>query len=156
MYCPEHGAQPVPEDQLPVLLPEDVDFAPTGVSPLQSHADFLEGQLPGRGAEARRETDTWTPSSTRPGISCATARRTTTRGLGSEAVAHWLPVDLYTGGAEHAVLHLMYSRFFVKALRDMGLSFDEPSWRCATRARSAGADHQRMSKSRGNVVNPTT
>ena len=66
-----------------------------------------------------------------------------------------MPVDLYTGGAEHAVLHLMYSRFFVKALRDMGhLSSTSRSWRCATRGRSLGADHHRMSKSRGNVVNP--
>ena len=156
VYCDEHGAQPVPEDQLPVLLPRDVDFAPTGVSPLQTHAPFLAATCPICGKPARRETDTldtFVDSSwyflrycsphdeTRPGIPWRCMR--------------WLPVDLYTGGAEHAVLHFLYARFFVKALRDMGhLDFDEPFMAVRNQGQILGADHQRMSKSRGNVVRP--
>ena len=156
VYCPDHGAQPVPEDQLPVLLPEDVDFAPTGVSPLQSHAEFLRATCPICGAEARRETDTmdtFVDSSWYFLRYCSP--NDDAQAWDPQAVAHWLPVDLYTGGAEHAVLHLMYSRFFVKALRDMGqLSFDEPFTALRNQGQILGADHQRMSKSRGNVVAP--
>ncbi|HEY7846813.1 MAG TPA: leucine--tRNA ligase [Candidatus Limnocylindria bacterium] len=156
VYCPEHGAQPVPEDQLPVLLPTDVDFAPTGVSPLPSHDEFLRATCPVCGAEARRETDTmdtFVDSSWYFLRYCSPDADD--RAWDPEAVAHWLPVDLYTGGAEHAVLHLMYSRFFVKALRDMGhLGFDEPFLALRNQGQILGADHQRMSKSRGNVVNP--
>ena len=156
VYCPEHGAQPVPEDQLPILLPEDVDFAPTGVSPLQSHGDFLKAACPVCGAEARRETDTmdtFVDSAWYFLRYCSP--NDDAQAWDPQAVAHWMPVDLYTGGAEHAVLHLMYSRFFVKALRDMGhLSFDEPFVALRNQGQILGADHQRMSKSRGNVVNP--
>jgi leucyl-tRNA synthetase len=146
----------VPEDQLPVLLPTDVDFAPTGVSPLPSHDEFLRATCPVCGAEARRETDTmdtFVDSSWYFLRYCSPDADD--RAWDPEAVAHWLPVDLYTGGAEHAVLHLMYSRFFVKALRDMGhLGFDEPFLALRNQGQILGADHQRMSKSRGNVVNP--
>ena len=156
VYCPEHGAQPVPEDQLPVMLPEDVDFAPTGVSPLQSHEAFLHATCPVCGADARRETDTmdtFVDSSWYFLRYCSP--HDDGRAWDPEAVARWLPVDTYTGGAEHAVLHLMYARFFVKALRDMGmLSFDEPWIVLRNQGQILGADHQRMSKSRGNVVNP--
>ena len=156
VYCPDHGAQPVPEDQLPILLPEDVDFAPTGVSPLQSHADFLKASCPVCGTDARRETDTmdtFVDSSWYFLRYCSP--NDDSRAWDPQAVEHWMPVDLYTGGAEHAVLHLMYSRFFVKALRDMGhLSFDEPFVALRNQGQILGADHQRMSKSRGNVVNP--
>ena len=156
VYCPEHGAQPVPEDQLPVMLPDDVDFAPTGVSPLQSHEAFLKASCPVCGADARRETDTmdtFVDSSWYFLRYCSP--HDDERAWDPEAVARWLPVDVYTGGAEHAVLHLMYSRFFVKALRDMGmLSFDEPWIVLRNQGQILGVDHQRMSKSRGNVVNP--
>jgi leucyl-tRNA synthetase len=156
VYCPEHGAQPVPEEQLPVLLPEDVDFAPTGVSPLQSHEAFLRTTCPLCGREARRETDTmdtFVDSAWYFLRFCSP--HDTERPWDPEAVRHWMPVDLYTGGAEHAVLHLMYSRFMVKALRDLGhLSFDEPFLALRNQGQILGADHQRMSKSRGNVVNP--
>jgi leucyl-tRNA synthetase len=156
VYCPEHGAQPVPEDQLPVTLPEDVDFAPTGVSPLQSHDEFLAATCPVCGAAARRETDTmdtFVDSSWYFLRYCSP--RDDGRAWDPERVAQWLPVDVYTGGAEHAVLHLMYARFFVKALRDMGLlSFDEPWIVLRNQGQILGEDHQRMSKSRGNVVNP--
>jgi leucyl-tRNA synthetase len=156
VYCPEHGAQPVPESDLPVLLPEDVDFAPTGVSPLQSHPGFLHASCPVCGADARRETDTmdtFVDSAWYFLRYCSP--RDADRAWDPDAVRHWMPVDLYTGGAEHAVLHLMYSRFAVKALRDLGwLSFDEPFLALRNQGQILGADHQRMSKSRGNVVNP--
>ena len=156
VYCPEHGAQPVPEDRLPVLLPRDVDFAPTGVSPLQSDAAFLAAQCPICGRPARRETDTmdtFVDSSWYFLRYCSP--HDAERAWDPEAVRRWMPVDLYTGGAEHAVLHLMYARFFVKALRDMGhLAFDEPFTALRNQGQILGADHQRMSKSRGNVVNP--
>jgi len=156
VYCDEHGAQPVPEDKLPVLLPFDVDFAPTGVSPLQSDAEFLAASCPVCEAPARRETDTmdtFVDSSWYFLRYCSP--RDDERAWDPDAVQHWMPVDLYTGGAEHAVLHLMYARFFVKALRDMGrLTFDEPFTALRNQGQILGADHHRMSKSRGNVVNP--
>jgi leucyl-tRNA synthetase len=156
VYCPEHGAQPVPEDQLPVLLPDDVDFAPTGVSPLQSHDEFLRASCPVCGADARRETDTldtFVDSSWYFLRYCSP--HDDEQAWDADAVKAWLPVDIYTGGAEHAVLHLMYARFFVKALRDMGmLGFDEPWIVLRNQGQVLGADHQRMSKSRGNVANP--
>ena len=138
-YCDEHGAQPVPEDQLPVLLPSDVDFAPTGVSPLQSHAQFLNATCPVCGEPARRETDTmdtFVDSSWYFLRYCSPERRRRSRGIRWRST-RWLPVDLYTGGAEHAVMHLLYSRFFVKALRDLAcLESTSRRWCCATRARS--------------------
>jgi leucyl-tRNA synthetase len=156
VYCPEHGAQPVPEDELPVMLPDDVDFAPTGVSPLQSHEAFLKASCPVCGADARRETDTmdtFVDSAWYFLRYCSP--HDDQRAWDPEAVAQWLPVDVYTGGAEHAVLHLLYARFFVKALRDMGLlGFDEPWIVLRNQGQILGADHQRMSKSRGNVANP--
>ncbi|HYM52251.1 MAG TPA: class I tRNA ligase family protein, partial [Candidatus Dormibacteraeota bacterium] len=156
IYCPEHGAQLVPEAELPVRLPEDVDFAPTGVSPLQSHAEFLRASCPMCGAEARRETDTmdtFVDSSWYYLRYCSP--HDDTRAWDPETVKRWMPVDLYTGGAEHAVLHLLYARFFIKALRDIGhLSFDEPFLALRNQGQILGADHQRMSKSHGNVANP--
>jgi leucyl-tRNA synthetase len=155
VYCDEHGAQPVPEEQLPVLLPANVDFAPTGVSPLQSNAEFLAAECPVCGGPARRETDTM---DTFVDSSWYFLRYTSPHSplaWEPEKVKLWMPVDLYTGGAEHAVLHLMYARFFVKALRDMGmLDFGEPFLALRNQGQILGADHQRMSKSRGNVANP--
>ncbi len=156
VYCDVHGPQPVPESELPVLLPRDVDFAPTGVSPLQSHAEFLAAFCPVGGEPARRETDTM---DTFVDSSWYFLRYTSPHNdeaaWDAEAMRHWMPVDLYTGGAEHAVLHLLYSRFFIKALRDMGhLAFDEPFLALRNQGQILGADHQRMSKSRGNVANP--
>jgi leucyl-tRNA synthetase len=156
VYCDEHGPQPVPEDQLPVLLPRDVDFAPTGVSPLQSHAEFLAASCPVCAGPARRETDTmdtFVDSAWYFLRYCSPHDET--QAWDPVAVMRWMPVDLYTGGAEHAVLHLMYSRFFIKALRDMHhLDFDEPFTALRNQGQILGADHHRMSKSRGNVVNP--
>jgi leucyl-tRNA synthetase len=156
VYCDVHGPQPVPEAELPVLLPRDVDFAATGVSPLQSHDGFLAATCPVDGGPARRETDTM---DTFVDSSWYYLRYTSPQNEDAawdpEAMRHWMPVNLYTGGAEHAVLHLLYSRFFVKALRDMGhLAFDEPFLALRNQGQILGADHQRMSKSRGNVANP--
>ncbi|HEX6140049.1 MAG TPA: leucine--tRNA ligase [Candidatus Limnocylindria bacterium] len=156
VYCPEHGAQPVPESELPVLLPPDVDFAPTGVSPLQSNAEFLSASCPVCGAAARRETDTmdtFVDSAWYFLRYCSP--HDDDRAWDPAAVREWMPVDLYTGGAEHAVLHLMYARFMTKALRDLGhVAFGEPFVALRNQGQILGADHQRMSKSRGNVVNP--
>ncbi len=122
VYCDEHGAQPVPEDQLPVVLPTDVDFASTGVSPLQSHAEFLNATCPTCGGVARRETDTmdtFVDSSWYFLRYCSP--QATDAPFHRDEVERWMPIELYTGGAEHAVMHLMYFRFFTKALRDIGL-----------------------------------
>ncbi|MGH2381830.1 MAG: leucine--tRNA ligase [Candidatus Limnocylindria bacterium] len=156
IYCEEHGAVPVPEDQLPVLLPEDVDFAPTGVSPLQSHAEWLNAPCPECGKPARRETDTldtFIDSSWYFLRYCSP--HDDERAWDPEQVRAWMPMKIYTGGAEHGVMHLLYFRFFVKALRDLGhLSFDEPTLKLRNQGQILGADHNRMSKSRGNVQAP--
>jgi leucyl-tRNA synthetase len=156
VYCEEHGPQPVPEDQLPVVLPTDVDFAPTGVSPLQAHPEFLAARCPVCDGPARRETDTmdtFVDSSwyflryCSPHDDRAPWQR--------EQADVWMPMELYTGGAEHAVMHLLYFRFFTKALRDLGLlGFDEPTLKLRNQGQILGADHNRMSKSRGNVQAP--
>ena len=156
VYCAQCGTVPVPEADLPVLLPPDADFKPTGESPLASNPNFVNTICPRCGSAARRETDTmdtfmdssWymmrylNPHYEEGPVDPSTARR-------------WLPVDQYTGGAEHAVMHLLYSRFFIKALHDMGLvDIDEPFLRLFNQGVILGEDHEKMSKSRGNVVNP--
>ncbi len=156
VYCDQHGAQPVPEDELPVVLPSDVDFAPTGVSPLQSHPEFLNATCPVCGGPARRESDTmdtFVDSAWYFLRFCSPHEERAP--WNREKVDAWMPIDLYTGGAEHAVLHLLYFRFFVKAMRDLGLlDFDEPTKILRNQGQILGADHQRMSKSRGNVTDP--
>ena len=140
VYCPEHGAQPVPEDQLPVLLPQDVDFAPTGVSPLQSHAGLPAGHAApcAAGRRAARRTP-WTPSWTRPGISCATARRTTTTRAwdpgGGDALDAGRPVHRRrrARGAAPDVRALLRQG---AARHGAPVASTSRSWRCATRARS--------------------
>ena len=156
VYCDEHGAQPVPEDQLPVVLPEDVDFAPTGVSPLQSHAEWLATTCPVCDGPARRETDTLDTFIDSAWYFLRYCSPTDAEAAWNpEQVRMWMPMKLYTGGAEHGVLHLLYYRFFVKALRDLGLlDFDEPTLKLRNQGQILGADHNRMSKSRGNVQAP--
>ena len=156
VHCPKDGIVPVPEDQLPVLLPEDAEFKPTGESPLVRHEGFVNVRCPKCGGPARRETDTmdafmdsnWyfirylSPDYDGGPVDPDLARR-------------WLPVDQYTGGVEHAVMHLLYARFFWKAIRDMGLvAGAEPFLRLFNQGQILGPDGQRMSKSRGNVVAP--
>ncbi len=155
IYCDKCGIVPVPEEDLPVLLPEDAEFKPTGESPLKYHEKFVNTTCPRCSAPARRETDTMDT------FMCSSwyFLRYASPNYDSAAfdpakVKYWMPVDLYTGGAEHAVMHLLYARFFIKALRDMGLvDFDEPF----TRLFNQGiiiAEKQKMSKSRGNVITP--
>ncbi len=155
IYCEKCGIVPVPEEDLPVLLPEDAEFKPTGESPLKYHEQFVNTTCPRCSAPAKRETDTMDT------FVCSSwyfiryaSPHYDADAFDAEKVKYWLPVDLYTGGAEHAVMHLFYARFFVKALRDMGLvDFDEPF----TRLFNQGiiiAEKRKMSKSRGNVINP--
>ncbi len=156
VYCPDCGVVPVPEDDLPVLLPSDAEFLPTGQSPLSLDDGFINTPCPRCSRPATRETDTmdtFVDSSwymerfTSPGYEKGP--------FDPQALAQWMPVDQYTGGAEHAVMHLLYARFFTKALRDMGLvEFDEPFRRLYNQGIILGEDHEKMSKSRGNVVNP--
>jgi leucyl-tRNA synthetase len=156
VFCDQHGAQPVPEDQLPVVLPEDVDFAPTGVSPLQGHAAWQATTCPECGGPARREADTLDTFMDSSWYFLRYCSPDKSDGPWDRAATDaWMPMHLYTGGAEHAVMHLLYYRFFVKALRDLGhLSIDEPTLKLRNQGQILGADHNRMSKSRGNVQAP--
>lgn len=156
VYCDHCGIVPVPEDQLPVLLPEDAEFLPTGDSPLKLHKGFLNTTCPRCGAPARRETDTMDT------FMCSSWYHMRYTSLGFDQgpidparARYWLPVDQYTGGIEHAVMHLLYTRFFTKACRDIGiLDHDEPMLRLFNQGIILGEDGEKMSKSRGNVVDP--
>ena len=156
VYCPAHGTVPVPEDQLPVLLPENVQFKPTGESPLRYEPDFVNTTCPVCDGPATRETDTMDTFMCSSWYFLRYADPHNQEQAWSEAaMERWLPVDQYIGGAEHAVMHLLYARFFIKALRDMGyLHFDEPFTRLYHQGTVLGPDGQKMSKSRGNVVAP--
>jgi leucyl-tRNA synthetase len=155
VYCDKCGIVPVPEDELPVLLPEVSDFLPRGRSPLAAAEEWVATKCPSCGGEARRETDTM---DTFVDSSWYFIRYCDPHNAGApwdrEVVDHWMPVDQYIGGIEHAILHLMYARFFTKALADMGLvGFREPFARLFTQGMIyyRGA---KMSKSKGNVVAP--
>ncbi len=155
VYCDKCGVVPVPEKDLPVLLPEDAEFRPTGESPLKYNRKFVTTTCPTCGGSAKRETDTMDT------FMCSswyflryTSPHTDTTAFDEGKVKYWMPVDLYTGGAEHAVMHLLYARFFAKALRDIGLiDFDEPFSRLFNQGIII-AGKQKMSKSRGNVITP--
>ena len=156
VYCPEHGAVPVPEDQLPVILPDEVEFKPTGESPLRYVPEFLNTTCPTCGKPATREVDTMDTfiCSAWYFLRYADPQNAETA-FSPEQMKRWLPVDMYIGGAEHATMHLLYARYFVKALRDMGLLvFDEPFTRLYHQGIVLGPDGQKMSKSRGNVIAP--
>jgi leucyl-tRNA synthetase len=155
--CPDHGMQPVPVSELPVLLPEQVAFKPTGESPLLSNEEFLRAKCPKCGKPARRETDTM---DTFVDSSWYFLRflspQAKDKAFDTDAVNRWLPVNQYIGGVEHAILHLLYSRFIVKVLQDSGLlSFPEPFERLFTQGMIT-KDGAKMSKSKGNVVPPDT
>ena len=156
VYCPEHGTVPVPEDQLPVWLPENVQFKATGESPLRSEPDFVNTTCPICGGPATRETDTLDTFIDSSWYYLRYADpHNGEAAWNPENMQKWLPVDQYIGGVEHAILHLLYSRFFVKALHDMGhLNFDEPFLRLFHQGMVLGSDGQKMSKSRGNVEAP--
>jgi leucyl-tRNA synthetase len=157
VYCPVDGMVPVPESELPVLAPDDVEFRPTGESPLKYHEGFRHTVCPKCGGPAERETDTmdtfvdsswyflrfcdpWTPEVP----------------FSLDAADHWMPVDQYIGGIEHAILHLLYARFYTRALGDVGLTpkgLREPFKRLFTQGmiRMGGT---KMSKSKGNLIAP--
>ena len=156
IYCDDCGIVPVPEEDLPVLLPEDAEFRPTGESPLALNEGFVNTTCPQCGCPATRETDTM---DTFVDSSWYFLRFTSAKFEGGafdpDRLDEWGAVDQYTGGAEHAVMHLLYARFFVKALRDLGmLGFDEPFDRLYNQGVILGSDHEKMSKSRGNVIAP--
>jgi leucyl-tRNA synthetase len=156
IYCDNCGTVPVPEEDLPVLLPEDAEFMPTGESPLKRDPDFYNTVCPSCGGPATRETDTM---DTFVDSSWYWYRYLSPHyGEGPwepEKGEDWLPVDIYTGGIEHAILHLLYARFWTKTMRDLGLvEFGEPFNRLYNQGIILGEDAEKMSKSRGNVVNP--
>ena len=155
VYCDECGIVPVPEDQLPIELPEIEDYAPQGKSPLAAAEDWVATECPRCGAAARRETDTMD--------TFVDSSWYFLRYLDAEnddaawdrgAADHWMPVDQYIGGVEHAILHLMYARFFTKALADLGhLGVQEPFANLFTQGMIT-RDGAKMSKSKGNTVSP--
>ncbi|MBZ9714610.1 leucine--tRNA ligase [Deinococcus multiflagellatus] len=155
VYCPEHGAQPVPAEELPVRLPDNVAFTPTGQSPLKLNAEWMRAACPVCGGEAERDTDTM---DTFVDSSWYMYRYLSPKDEAhpfDPAKADLLPVDLYTGGIEHAILHLLYSRFWTKVMRDMGLTTQsEPFAWLRNQGMILGEDGEKMSKSRGNVVDP--
>ncbi len=156
VYCDGCGVSPVPEADLPVLLPEDAEFRPTGESPLAINDAFVKTVCPGCGGPGRRETDTMDTFMDSAWYMLRYCSPNFSSGpFEPDVTANWMPVQQYTGGAEHAVMHLLYSRFFIKALRDMDmLNIDEPFLRLFNQGVILGQDHEKMSKSRGNVVNP--
>ncbi len=158
VYCDQHGIVPVPEEQLPVVLPEILDYEPsgTGRSPLANVPEFVNTTCPICGGPARRETDTM------DGFACSSwyflrfpNPDLQDRPFDPDRANYWLPVDVYVGGAEHAVMHLLYARFWTKVMADAGLvTFREPFRKLRNQGMIYGADGQKMSKSRGNVVTP--
>ncbi len=157
VYCEKCGLVPVPYEDLPVLLPDNAEFMPTGESPLTYHEGFLNTTCPKCGGPAKRETDTMDTfmCSSWYQYAYVSPYFEGDTPFDREKGAYWLPVDQYTGGVEHATMHLMYTRFFTKFMRDIGLvDFDEPMKRLFTQGIILGEDNEKMSKSRGNVVNP--
>ena len=153
IYCDDCGAVPVPEDQLPVVLPEDVEFKGVG-SPLKQMPEFYETTCPVCGKPARRETDTFDTFVESSWYYARYACPDNDEAMLDERAGYWLPVDQYTGGVEHAILHLLYARFFQKLLRDEGLSdADEPFSNLLTQGMVLN-DGAKMSKSKGNTVDP--
>jgi leucyl-tRNA synthetase len=164
IYCDRCGIVPTPYDDLPVLLPTDAAIPPTGENALKFHEGFLHVKCPRCGADARRETDTmdtfmcsswYNYAYVSPYWKAGEKLSRDDTPWDPVAGAYWLPVDQYTGGPEHATMHLLYTRFFTKALADMGIvPFREPMLRLFNQGIILGPDGQRMSKSKGNVVAP--
>jgi leucyl-tRNA synthetase len=156
VYCPACGIVPVPEDQLPVTLPDDVEWRPTGESPLKLHPTWRNTSCPRCSGPAERETDTLDT------FLCSSwyhlrylSPKADTGPFDADEYDYWMPVDTYTGGIEHATMHLIYTRFFHKALRDAGVTRDdEPMLQLRNQGIILGEDSEKMSKSRGNVVAP--
>ena len=156
IYCDKCGTVPVPEDQLPVKLPYDVEFAPDGKSPLAKSEEFKKCTCPQCGGEATRECDTLDT------FVCSSwyylrypDSKNSEKAFDPEIINKMLPVDKYVGGPEHACMHLLYARFITKALRDMGyLTFDEPFTSLTHQGLILGPDGLKMSKSKGNTISP--
>ncbi len=155
IYCPGCGIVPVPEKDLPVALPKDAPITGEGGSPLAKVKEFVEVKCPKCGQDARRETDTMATFFDSSWYFLRYCDAHNGREIfGRKAAAYWMPVDQYIGGIEHAILHLLYSRFFTKFLKDLGLvTCDEPFTRLLTQGMVL-KDGEVMSKSRGNVVDP--
>ena len=156
IHCEECGVVPVPEEDLPVMLPYDVEFTPDGESPLKKSKEFMNTVCPKCGKPALRDPDTLDT------FVCSSwyqfrypDNKNSKEPFNKEWIDKLLPVDIYVGGAEHAAMHLLYARFITKALRDMGyLEFDEPFMSLVHQGVILGSDGEKMSKSRGNVVSP--
>ena len=164
IHCPSCGIVPVPYDQLPVLLPDDAVFKPTGESPLNDHEGFLNVDCPRCGGAAKRETDTMDTFICSSWYMYAYLSPYWKAGQpisggdppwDEKVLEDWLPLDQYTGGIEHAILHLLYLRFYARALADAGMMpYREPIKRLFNQGMILGEDNEKMSKSRGNVINP--
>ncbi len=156
IHCDVHGWNPVPDDELPVLLPDDVEWKPTGQSPLKLHPTWKNTTCPVCGEPAIRETDTMDTFMCSSWYHLRYLSPNYHEGPFDEAeYNYWMPVDIYTGGIEHATMHLIYTRFFHKALRDMGITEGpEPMTQLRNQGMVLGEDHEKMSKSRGNVIAP--
>ncbi|MFN2149328.1 MAG: leucine--tRNA ligase [Anaerolineales bacterium] len=156
VYCPECGIVPIPEDQLPVELPEDVEWRPTGESPLKFHPTWKFTTCPDCGGPAERETDTMDTFMCSSWYHLRYLSPKYDQGpFDQHQYDYWMPVDTYTGGVEHATMHLIYTRFFHKACRDLGITEGhEPMLQLRNQGQILGPDGQRMSKSRGNVIDP--
>ncbi len=156
IYCDDCGIVPVPEEDLPVKLPMDVEFTPDGESPLKKCDSFMNCKCPKCGRDAKREADTLDT------FVCSSwyflrypDAHNSKEAFNSDLINKVLPVDKYIGGVEHACMHLLYARFFSKALRDMGyLNFDEPFTSLVHQGLILGPDGEKMSKSKGNTVAP--
>jgi leucyl-tRNA synthetase len=156
LHCPNCGVVPVPESDLPVRLPDDVDWRPTGESPLKLHPTWRQATCPRCGGAAERETDTMDT------FMCSSwyhlrylSPHESTWPFTQAEYDYWMPVDTYTGGIEHATMHLIYTRFFHKASRDLGITAGpEPMRQLFNQGIILGEDSEKMSKSRGNVVAP--
>jgi leucyl-tRNA synthetase len=156
IYCPTHGAVPVPEEDLPVRLPDNVDYEGSGVNPLTRDETFMNVPCPIDGEPSRRETDTMDTFMDSSWYWYRYLSPHKQDGpIDYDLVEGWTPVEQYTGGAEHAVMHLLYAREFTKMLRDLGLVQQNEPWkRVFNQGQILGADGERMSKSRGNVQDP--
>ena len=156
VYCEECGWNPVPDEDLPVMLPDDVEWQPTGESPLKLHPTWKDTTCPSCGKAATRETDTMDTFMCSSWYHLRYLSPEYDQGpFDPKEYDYWMPVDLYTGGIEHATMHLMYTRFFHKALRDMGITEGhEPMSMLRNQGMVLGEDGEKMSKSRGNTVAP--
>jgi leucyl-tRNA synthetase len=156
VHCEKCGVNPVPEDQLPVLLPDDVEWLPTGESPLKLHPTWKNTTCPACGGEAERDTDTMDTFMCSSWYHLRYLSPDYDQGPWDPAeYDYWMPVDTYTGGIEHATMHLIYTRFFHKAMRDMGIAEGaEPMVQLRNQGIVLGEDGDKMSKSKGNVVQP--